>query len=268
MSDLERVGNLAVGMLFIGSLAVWGRIARGLSAGRIPLEYRPRTPPGWQRFAPVAAVLSALLLPALLPSAKDEELWLLQRLCLISLLQIIAAFVVLSRGEPFRPSEFGLETAHWRDDIRLGTCAWLASLLPVYAVNLFVMTMGWRAPDGHNPLLKILLARTDWVATTWVAVVAIVGAPLAEEFLFRVVIQGALERHVRPRLAILISSAVFAMMHYEKGRPDFLPLFPLALILGYTYYRLHSFWAVLTIHALFNATTFCLSLLEPTSGTP
>lgn len=266
MSDLDRIGNLAAGMLFLGTVTVWWSIARAIRTGRPLLEYRPRDAPRWETAAPLLAVLMALLLPAqLLPRAEPDELWFLQRLCLISLLQIVLAFAILAAGKPVQWSEFGLETGHWREDLRVGTIGWLASLLPVYGLSLLVQMMEWREPDAQHPLLQVLLESSGWTTTAWVAVMAIVGAPFAEEFLFRVVLQGWLERHMHAWQAIVLSSLAFAAMHFAPGRPDYLPLFPLALILGYVYYRLHSYWAVATLHALFNATTFVLSLLEPSA---
>jgi membrane protease YdiL (CAAX protease family) len=53
-------------------------------------------------------------------------------------------------------------------------------------------------------------------------------------------------------LPILISSAIFALLHYSHG-PDWIPLFLLAAGMGYLYQRTHRLLPSLTIHALLNA---------------
>jgi membrane protease YdiL (CAAX protease family) len=50
---------------------------------------------------------------------------------------------------------------------------------------------------------------------------------------------------------ILISSTLFSLAHLGHGA-DPLPLFPLALILGYTYHRTHSVLPCIVTHMLFN----------------
>jgi len=40
-----------------------------------------------------------------------------------------------------------------------------------------------------------------------------------------------------------------------------LPLVPLALILGYVYYRRHSYLSVVLLHALFNGANLWLALI-------
>jgi membrane protease YdiL (CAAX protease family) len=92
---------------------------------------------------------------------------------------------------------------------------------------------------------------------------------LAEEFFFRVVLQGWLERcerqaiHARGHffrlpagtVPILISSLLFAVAHAPQW-PAPVPLFLLALILGYLYHQTHRLLPSLIVHALFNSVTF------------
>lgn len=53
---------------------------------------------------------------------------------------------------------------------------------------------------------------------------------------------------------ILFSSAAFALAHLGHGT-DPIPLFPLAVILGYTYQRTHRILPSIVTHALFNSAT-------------
>jgi membrane protease YdiL (CAAX protease family) len=61
-----------------------------------------------------------------------------------------------------------------------------------------------------------------------------------------------------PIAPIAISSVVFAALHKDHGL-DPIPLFFLAVALGYLYQRTHRMLPSLVLHAVFNA--FSLSLL-------
>jgi membrane protease YdiL (CAAX protease family) len=53
-------------------------------------------------------------------------------------------------------------------------------------------------------------------------------------------------------LPIVLSSALFALAHVGHG-PDPIPLFFLALILGYIYQRTHRIVPCIVAHMLFNS---------------
>jgi len=58
-------------------------------------------------------------------------------------------------------------------------------------------------------------------------------------------------------LPILISSTCFAAMHLGNG-PDPIPIFILALALGYLYQRTHRLLPSITLHAMLNATSLAI----------
>jgi membrane protease YdiL (CAAX protease family) len=98
-----------------------------------------------------------------------------------------------------------------------------------------------------------------------VTVVAVLVAPLVEEFLFRVLLQGWLEKRQvvaaelvegeqsSPGFApIIVSALFFGLLHVGHGA-DPIPLFVLGLFLGYAYRQTHRILAPLAIHALVNS---------------
>jgi membrane protease YdiL (CAAX protease family) len=106
--------------------------------------------------------------------------------------------------------------------------------------------------------LKILDSDSGHEILAWIALSVVIVAPLAEELLYRVLLQGWTQAHITPWKAIVFSATIFSLAHQEH---DWLPLFPLALILGYVYHRTHSYLAVVVLHALFNATNLTLAVL-------
>jgi membrane protease YdiL (CAAX protease family) len=87
---------------------------------------------------------------------------------------------------------------------------------------------------------------------------AAILAPICEELVYRVVLQGWAQARTGPVMSITISTLIFVSIHQ---RFDWLPLAALAIILGYVYYRRRSLLAVVTIHALFNTTMLTFAIL-------
>ncbi len=85
---------------------------------------------------------------------------------------------------------------------------------------------------------------------------AVVGAPIAEEFLFRGMLQPALQRWFNPWMGWVLAALFFGFAHGSP--PLIVPLFVLGLALGYVHNRARSIVAPITLHALFNG----LSLLS------
>ncbi len=88
----------------------------------------------------------------------------------------------------------------------------------------------------------------------WAVLTTVVCAPVLEEFLFRGIIQGALQRKRSAFAAIMISSLIFGIIH---GIPQqVINAFFIALILGFIYYRTGTLTGVIIIHAINNAIAY------------
>ncbi|MES2742839.1 MAG: CPBP family intramembrane glutamic endopeptidase [Pseudomonadota bacterium] len=79
---------------------------------------------------------------------------------------------------------------------------------------------------------------------------SVVAAPLVEEFLFRGLLLGGLRRSMGAAPAILLSAAVFAIVHPGHALP---PVFILGVAAGYAYERYRILLAPMLVHASFNA---------------
>ena len=107
--------------------------------------------------------------------------------------------------------------------------------------------------------LNVATSHLDGFALVGAAVLATILAPLTEELMYRVTLQEGLEKFAPGNASIWLTALLFAGVHSVNGRPDALPLFPLALILGYVYRQTHSYVAVFTLHALFNGLTVIMT---------
>ncbi|HET6428636.1 MAG TPA: CPBP family intramembrane glutamic endopeptidase [Phycisphaerae bacterium] len=128
----------------------------------------------------------------------------------------------------------------------------------MYAMEMLIQ-MGLPVPRIEHPLLKFLpMASTGW--RLLIVLGAVVMAPLAEEVMFRGLLQSLLRRHCpNPWWAIGITSAIFAFSHLGLYR-DWPALFILSVALGYNYERTGRLIAPIGLHALFNAASIAITL--------
>ena len=95
-------------------------------------------------------------------------------------------------------------------------------------------------------------ARAD--GALWLLVIAFcVVAPITEEFFARgFLYRGWSETFLRPAGAILLSSAVWTMMHLQYNWFFLAQVFSIGLLFGYLRYRSNSTWLTVILHGLNN----------------
>jgi hypothetical protein len=119
-----------------------------------------------------------------------------------------------------------------------------------------------RVQPYRHEIIDFLADHRDPLAIGLVAFCAVVAAPIAEEFLFRRVLQGWLERFEPawgPSGPILLSSAAFALAHYGQGL-GWIPLFFFGIVCGYLARQTGSIVPGIVLHALFNAVSLIIIL--------
>ena len=122
-------------------------------------------------------------------------------------------------------------------------------------------SLGWSNQQQVMELVKGL-AGADLVVA---AVLAVVVAPFLEELLFRGFLQGVLSARYGARAGLLVTSAVFALLHGLAGLPV---LFALALFLGWLQQRSRCLWLPWSVHALNNGVVLALAFWQPSSYPP
>jgi membrane protease YdiL (CAAX protease family) len=223
-------------------------------------------------------------------------------------------------------ADLGWSTVQFRADLRLGVVAFLALAPPVYALQLLLVQ--WF--ESKHPLVELIRRdrQPDMILVSVLS--AVIVAPLIEEYLFRGLLQGWLERLADGRDApqhlmlggparrrsepvpdepttmsepappgtlpgdaanpylvtalaggpaaefpsvargatapgahwpIFVSALAFAVMHLSHG-PDWIPLFLLALGLGYIYRQTHRLVPVIVVHFLLNACSLTMLLVS------
>jgi membrane protease YdiL (CAAX protease family) len=144
----------------------------------------------------------------------------------------------------------------------------LAPLLAIVAV-VFVLPAAW----GLQIASLWLMGKIHWKPQTeeavslitganskpeqiYLAVFAVILAPVAEEFIFRGVLFTSVKQLGFPKLAWIGVSLLFALIHGDAA--IFIPLFVLSLVLTLLYEMTDSLLAPMVTHALFNAANLVL----------
>ena len=195
-------------------------------------------------------------------------------------LGILGGWLIVAMG--------GVVAAHrfsWNLDPGVVINLWELTLLgPAWWLSVRKYGVGWRALGlrgfdgqtlglgcglmalafGFNFLYSAFLAlfglqmQVDWVAIFEAAPspgLLLVGgsviAPVVEEIFFRGFVFSGLRQRYGWQKAALISSAVFAVAHFQPMA--IVPIFLLGVIFAYLYHRSNSVWPAILMHVLTNA---------------
>ena len=226
---------------------IWSRWRRGEPL----VAWRPHDAVPWTG-ADVATVLLAYLLVASLGQEfVGEPASLVRRLAVnsVALAAAVAVGVTVLRARGATWDTLGFR-GRWPDDLRLAAAALGLLVAPLLGLAGLLDQL---VPYRH-PLVDLLAERRDPVALAVVIGSAVVAAPVAEEFFFRRVLQGWLERRLPDGgwTAVVLSAAAFALAHQGQGLA-YVPLFPFGIVLGLIARQTGSIVACILVHALFNA---------------
>lgn len=179
------------------------------------------------------------------------------------LLVSVAMMVVLARSPLFELRPLALPRA-----ARVGVLAGLAAV-PICMSQLWLIVEVWHyfQPAVEKPVHPVIQAMTQSAWGVWgqivLAAAAVVVAPLAEELFFRgLLLNFAIRVFARPWPAIAVTSVAFGMIHYTQPQ-DVLPLITLGALLAGLRLRFNSIAVCVFAHAVFNARTIAMLLLNP-----
>jgi membrane protease YdiL (CAAX protease family) len=269
------VGQTLAVALLLGSGLVWLAVLRRLVSRQAPITFEPRSEVPWSGrdllvlivgyF--VCEVAAATVLQQWMPASAAAP----TPTTLIAQSAARVAWLVLAPWYLFARSGATLDDLGWNArefwrDARLGVCVFLAASVPVFAVQgFFVHVM--EMPSKH-PALVLIEEQRDYLYLAAITLVVAGVAPLFEELVFRILLQGWLEAHqARLRAGresagtahagfapLVIVSALFAALHGGHG-PDPYAIFVLSLFLGYAYRQTHRIVPSLVAHACLNGWT-------------
>jgi membrane protease YdiL (CAAX protease family) len=96
--------------------------------------------------------------------------------------------------------------------------------------------------------------------------VAAGAGPLAEELFFRGALFTAMKRHATTLSTVVTTALLFTLFHPDPRA--WVPILPLALVLGMVRARTGSLFTALLVHGGFNATALAMTRLLPSATAP
>jgi membrane protease YdiL (CAAX protease family) len=172
-------------------------------------------------------------------------------------------------GESLRPMIRGRDLARG--------AAWMVLVFPAIQAGSLGTVLVYRlvkgeAPDrvGHDTLrLLVENPREPWV---WVSVaLAVLAAPVAEELIFRGLLQTGMRKATRsmgagPGVGVVVSTLLFTLVHLGGGVPmerayALVPIFLVGLACGIAYERTGRLGVPIAMHVVFNAANVALAVL-------
>lgn len=156
---------------------------------------------------------------------------------------------------------FGSQTK-WYKDYLFGASTWLAAF-PVVVLwgklmDIFIQLYFKQTPSDQVVVEQFRLIKSHPFLLLCMSLIVATIVPLAEEFLFRGLLQSWLKSKLRSVAGgIMGSSLVFALFHYSTSQGitniEFLSsLFLLSCFLGYLYEKRRSLWVSVGLHSVFN----------------
>ncbi len=159
-------------------------------------------------------------------------------------------------------SIIGDNPKRWYHNYLFGASTWFfifpLILLWSKLIDIFIMLYFHQSPTEQLPVEQVKMATGNPI---WILVMGITTGlivPIAEEFLFRGLLQSWIKKKLRsPILGIILASFIFAVFHFSSSQNlsniQFISsIFLLSCFLGFLYEREKSLWASIGLHSIFN----------------
>lgn len=204
---MAALWGLALIWIICGGLVCWTRAGFRLLRGEALVPWQPRREVPWAVLDLLVVIGANLFAAALVATLLVRLGWRLEGRgtalapddlkmqalanALIPILGMAAgfAFVVFRTGATAR--DLGWSREHLREDLKLGLAAFVMLAPPVFAVQA-VLVQFW---ESKHPLMEMFKnAPQDQVLFGLLVLAAVGVAPVFEELLFRVLLQGFLEK--------------------------------------------------------------------------
>ncbi|TWT83260.1 CAAX amino terminal protease self- immunity [Planctomycetes bacterium CA13] len=275
---------------FVAAIVLWTGVIRSYFGSEIAfsesiLPVEPRQVPFWRVFDFLFAFGLSLVLTILIQGIFISQGWIerfepdesipLQTLVASlvgqSLSGLLVVGVTLAWLRLIRPDAVKQLGFDWKaSDMQLG---FRASAMLIPPTLLISSAVSYLVPY-HHPVMESLEKSPSIGIFAILFVGTAIIAPLVEEFLFRVLMQGSLQQladsiannddtvidreetpspHWTPRSywPIVVTSVIFALMHFGQGAAP-IPLFVLSLGLGFLYRQTGRITPSLVVHCVLN----------------
>jgi CAAX protease family protein len=258
----SAVGNLFVVLLVLAGLVIYVTLIRQINARRSTTGLATDIPPGRNFGLPEGFLAAALILFLLLniTAAVDRSPMQLSSRDLIAnflltlfVVFFIAAFLKL-RGIDIEALA-GLSKASLKRAVSTGIVLLLAAA-PLIAVAEGLTQSLLGGESSKQEIVDLFNNSRTIEQRVTIIVLAVVVAPICEEFIFRFFIYGVLRRYFGIAVGLIFNALLFAAAHTHL--PSAAPLFVLGSCFTLAYEWSGSILVSMAMHALFNSTQLIL----------
>jgi membrane protease YdiL (CAAX protease family) len=190
---------------------------------------------------------------AVLPATLDTNLLVVVQLGFWLL--VIGTILISMLLRQLHPAEiFGFDRLGFTKVFLWGAGLLVAALPLIFASSAVVSSlMHVNSQKDSQPIMQLFEGVAEPSRRIPIIILAVVIAPLAEEFFFRGFLYGVLKRYAGALPSMAFTGIAFALIHLHV--PSLLPLFLLACVLTLAYELSGSLLVPMAMHALFNAIT-------------
>jgi len=208
-----------------------------------------------------AEIVIALFLPAenaemAAKMLEQTYLGLIYEITLFSELLFFGAVVLLHRGKT-------PELCHFRKTKPLSVVAGAVLGMGAFLATNWVLAVVFELFPQVLESAEEYMEENDLIQSAspslWVdlLVTGFIG-PLAEEVLFRGLIQNRMLRRVSLPVTLGVGALTFALIHGNLYQMVF--TFPLGLLMGFLAWRFHSIWPAVAMHVCYNCSNYLIQI--------
>jgi membrane protease YdiL (CAAX protease family) len=158
-------------------------------------------------------------------------------------------------------SVFGVDRMPVGRSLLLGIALLISALPMVFVVDYIAsILLKVNTTTDTQEVIRIFENSSTVAQRVPIILLAVVIAPVAEEVAFRGYLYGVMKRYIGAVPALILSGILFALIHLNL--PSFFPLLVLASVFALAYELTGSLLVPMTMHALFNALSLILVLVE------
>jgi len=247
------LGNIVATLFLFASIYIYVSLIRQISARRSTSTAEPA-----RRFeapeATVAAVLVFLFVRTIVASSARPPANLTNRELVASFFLVLALVMFVAIFLKVRG--FNLTALAGFSKINFSRVIVTGAVLLLFACPLLLSVEAltqhfFGSGSSKQEIVELFNSSRTIDQRVLVIVLAVVIAPITEEFLFRFFLYGVFKRYFGAFLGLIMNASLFAAVHTHL--PSFVPLFVLGSFLTIAYEWSGSILVAMTMHSLFNS---------------
>ncbi len=258
---ISVLASILSGLYFVAALYIFFSLVRQIRArtivGHADVISSARF--GWPETILAVTLVSFLLLNVIAAIVRSRPAQLNTRDLVANLIFFVA--VVLFIASFLRLRRFDLESIGGFSRISFVRAVSTGVILlfftyPLLAFSGWIVQVLFGIGAGRQEIVDLFTSSQTLGQRILIVILAVIVAPIAEEFIFRLFLYGVLKRFLGFAAAVLVNALLFAAVHTHL--PSLAPLFVLGACFTLAYEWSGSILVSMTMHALFNGVQLIL----------